>query len=172
MESKDSIGAQSFIYNLASIGFGFFLTGIFLYTDLWSVKPSLIYMRATNIILKDSKLYGLTPLYLIFTGLLILFIAVTIKYSNKGSWNYIVYTVVAIIAFVLLFLGWLAQAKIVWVTVVALVLVMSWCAYTFMFYLRRLYIWITEDKDKSLAKLTFIWTILAAVFGYLWGKHE
>ena len=105
-----------------------------MYTDLWSVKPSLLYMRAANIILKDSKLYGLTPLYLIFTGLLILFIAVTIKYSNKGSWNYIVYTVVAIIAFVLLFLGWLAQAKIVWVTVVALVLVMSWCAYTFMFY--------------------------------------
>lgn len=122
--------------------------------------------------MKNSKLYGLTPLYLIFIGLFILFIATTIKYSVKDGWSYVVSTIVSVVAFILLFLGWLAQARITWVTILALLIVMSWCSYTFIFYLKRLYAWITDDKDKSLAKLTFIWTILAAIFGYFWGKNE
>lgn len=172
MKSKDDIGTKSFIYDLISVGFGFFFTGIFLYTDLWSIEPSSIYIKTASTILKNSKLYGLTPLYLIFIGLFILFIATTIKYSVKDGWSYVVSTIVSVVAFILLFLGWLAQARITWVTILALLIVMSWCSYTFIFYLKRLYAWITDDKDKSLAKLTFIWTILAAIFGYFLGKNE
>ncbi len=48
--------------------------------------------------------------------------------------------------------------------------VISWISYTVILILIRLYEWIINDSEKTLPKMTLVWTILAVFLGYVWGK--
>ena len=83
---------------------------------------------------------------------------------------YYSYSLVSFLFFIVILSSWLAQTEIKLLQIISLLVVLSWLSHTILLFLWKIYDWIVCEKEKMLPKLTFIWTILAALFGYILGK--
>lgn len=156
-------------YYFLSLGIGSWLTGLFLLSNLWhtlrvnKAVPS-VAKRVLNAIGQSVD----TPILLFFGGSILVFIFLYL--SIEKDIVYFLYTAVSFVFFIVILLSWLAQTEIKLLQNISLLVVLSWLSHTILLLLWKIYDWIVCEKDKMLPKLTFIWTILAALFGYILGK--
>ena len=149
-------------------GITLILSGLFLLSDLWNkIKPGESISKIAKGILNASQIYGAIPYICILLGVVIFFCSVY-KYFSVGLWYFCV-TIVALISSLVLFLGWSARSKIGFLEIVLLIILIAWVSYTVILILMRLYKWIVSDTEKMLPKITLVWTIIAALLGYIWG---
>ena len=151
-------------YYLLSFGIGFWLTGLFLLSNLWhtlrdnKAVPS-VAKRVLNAIEESAN----APLLLFFVGIILVLIFLYLNIERDMV--YIPYMVVSFVSFIVISLSWLAQTEIKLLQIISLLVVLSWLSHTILLLLWKIYDWIVCEKEKMLPKLTFIWTILAAFFG-------
>lgn len=156
-------------YYFLSLGIGSWLTGLFLLSNLWhtlrvnKAVPS-VAKRVLNAIEESAN----APLLLFFVGIILVLIFLYLNIERDMV--YIPYMVVSFVSFIVISLSWLAQTEIKLLQIISLLVVLSWLSHTILLLLWKIYDWIVCEKEKMLPKLTFIWTILAAFFGYILGK--
>ena len=151
-------------YYLLSFGIGFWLTGLFLLSNLWhtlrdnKAVPS-VAKRVLNAIEESAN----APLLLFFVGIILVLIFLYLNIERDMV--YIPYMVVSFVSFIVISLSWLAQTEIKLLQIITHLVVLSLLQHTILLLLWKIYDWIVCEKEKMLPKLTFIWTILAAFFG-------
>lgn len=156
-------------YYLLSFGIGFWLTGLFLLSNLWhTLRDNKAVPKFAKILLNVIEQSSDAPILLFFVGSILVFIFLYL-YIEKDKVYYL-YTVVSVLLFICILICWLVREEINWFLIISLLVVISWLSHTILLLLLKIYDWIVCEKEKMLPKLTFIWTILAALFGYIFGK--
>ena len=156
-------------YYILSLGIGFWLTGLFLLSNLWhTLRVNKDVPKIAQNLLNIIEQYADAPILLFFVGSILVFIFLYL-YIEKDN-VYYSYSLVSFLFFIVILSSWLAQTEIKLLQIISLLVVLSWLSHTILLFLWKIYDWIVCEKEKMLPKLTFIWTILAALFGYIFGK--
>ena len=156
-------------YYLLSFGIGFWLTGIFLLSNLWNtLRDNEAVPKVAKTLLNFIEQSSNAPILLFFVGSILVFIFLSL-YIEKDIVYYL-YTGASVLSFLLILINWPVQKEIKLFLIICFLVVLSWLSHTILLLLWKIYDWIVCEKEKMLPKLTFIWTILAALFGYILGK--
>jgi membrane protein len=156
-------------YYLLSFGIGFWLTGLFLLSNLWhTLRDNKAVPKVVKILVKFIEQSSGVPILLFFVGSILVFIFLYL--SIEKDIVYYSYTGLSFLSFLAILLFWLVQQEIKWYLIICFLVVLSWLSHTILLLLWKIYDWIVCEKEKMLPKLTFTWTILAALFGYIFGK--
>lgn len=159
----------TFKYHVLTWSITLILSGLFLLSNLWeSIKPGKNIVKLSKGALQSSKIYGILPYVMILLGGL-LFIYFLYRYFNRHKW-YLSVTVISLLSDFILFFNWISHSELKKVGILCLISFILWISYTVVMLLMQLYEWIINDSEKTLPKMTLVWTILAAFLGYVWGK--
>lgn len=158
------------IYFLA-LGFSLIEYSIMIYAGLWDIKLNKPIIKGARIILREFGKFGIFPLLALLFGLVII-LGYFIKQMRIISQIYGILTLTSLILAPIIFLEWLSKVKLNFLISIGIVVCFSWISYTVITGTISIYKWTVKDKTTMLAKLTFIWSVLAAVLGYCIGRAK
>lgn len=108
-------------------------------------------------IFKKASTYTTAAVPMISWGMILICTAVFNIMLQRLNFYYVIWTMLVILPLISFFL---ISKKI---NVIILFLVMLWIVLTVFWMIKKIYIWTVSDSKKTLAKLTFLWGIIAAL---------
>lgn len=146
----------------ASIGIGFFLTGLIFLTNSWHSYANII----NSMLSKSYKSYGYGPAYFLITGIFLLYLLFLIKITTRILSLRFLFSVVASIAVAFSLRALVSNNKgdiFLWI---CLCIAISWLSYYVISGLLFTYKWLGKDEDSKnfIQKMTLVWSIIAAIF--------
>lgn len=156
---------------LLALGFSLIEYSIMIYAGIWDNRLNKSIIKGAHIFLKEYCEFGTAPLIILFCGLIIVLGYLIFK-IRIVSLSYLILTFLSIIIIPITFLEWLNKVHLSLLISLETIICFMWASYTVIVGIIWLYDWTVKDSQTMLAKLTFIWSVIAALLGYSLGRSK
>lgn len=156
---------------LLALGFSLIEYSIMVHAGIWDKKLNKSIIKGAHVFLREYGKFGAIPLIVLLCGLIIVlgYFIFKIRIASRSYWAL---TLISLIVMPIIFLEWLSKVHLNSLISLGTVICFIWVSYTVIVGTIWLYDWIVKDSQTMLAKLTFIWSVLAALLGYSIGRSK
>lgn len=171
MDDFIKLHVEKYKLYLLALGVSLIEYSIMIYAGIWDSKLNKSIIKEAHTFLREYSKFGAVPLIILLCGLVIVlgYFIFKIRIASRVYW---IFTLISLITIPIVFFEWLSKVHLNLLMSLGTLICFIWVSYTIIVGIISLYDWTVKDSQTMLAKLTFIWSVIAALLGYSIGRSK